>query len=110
NTEFVEIFNTLGEPQDLSGYRLSGEVDYTFPPNTILPGGGFAVVARVPADVQSLYGITGVFGPFKNTNNLSNKSGVIRLRHRTGAVLLEAKYDSDFPYPLAADGAGQSLI
>ncbi len=109
-TEFVELFNTLGEPADISGYRLSGEVNFTFPTNTILPGGGFVVVARAPADVQSVYGITGVLGPFANTNNLSNKAGVIRLRHRTGAVLLEAKYDSDAPYPLAADGAGHSLV
>ncbi|HWN96270.1 MAG TPA: lamin tail domain-containing protein, partial [Methylomirabilota bacterium] len=110
NTEFVELFNTLGEPADISGYRLSGEVEYTFPPNTILPGGGFLVVARVPADLESIYGITGVLGPFANTNNLPNNSGTIRLRHRTGAVFIEANYSSDFPYPLAADGSGHSLV
>jgi hypothetical protein len=110
NTEFVELFNALGEPQDISGYRLSGEVEYTFPANTILPSGAFLVVARVPADVQSIYGITGVLGPFENTNNLANDAGTIRLRHRTGAVFLEANYSSDFPYPASADGAGHSLV
>jgi len=110
NTEFIELFNALGEPQDISGYRLSGEVEFTFPTNTLLPAGGFAVVARVPADVEFVYGISGVVGPFANTNNLSNQNGTIRLRHRTGAVLLEVNYASDPPFPLAADGAGHSLI
>src|SRR5687768_9804974 len=110
NTEFIELFNALPEPQDISGYRLEGEAQYTFPTNTVLPAGAFLVVARVPADMQTVYGITGVLGPFTNTNNLSNAAGTIRLLHRTGAVLLEVNYASDAPYPLAPDGAGHSLI
>src|SRR5262249_6708498 len=56
--EYVELFNSNPFFEDISGYRLSGDIDFTFPPNTILPGGGFLVVARAPADVRSVYGIT----------------------------------------------------
>src|SRR5438270_13163165 len=31
NLEFIELFNSRGEPQDLSGYQLGGSISYTFP-------------------------------------------------------------------------------
>src|SRR5487761_2066721 len=34
--EFVELFNSRGEPADLSGYRLGGSISYTFPNGTTL--------------------------------------------------------------------------
>src|SRR5207245_11245761 len=64
--EFVELFNSRGEPQDLSGYQLAGSIGYTFPAGTTISGGGVVVVARSPADLQSTYGISGVLGPFTN--------------------------------------------
>lgn len=106
--EFVELFNSRGEPEDISGYTLAGSIEYTFPPNTIIPGGGFLIIARAPADVQAVYGINGVLGPFGG--NLPNSSGTVRLRHRTGAVFLEVNYADIAPWPVAADGAGHSLV
>lgn len=106
--EFVELFNTRGEPEDLSGYRLSGDIDYTFPPGTFIPGGGFLVVARSPVDLENAYGINGVLGPF--TNNLPNDAGRIRLRNPSGAVFLEVNYTDDPPWPVAPDGTGHSLV
>ncbi len=106
--EFVEIFNTRGEPENLSGYRLSGDIDYTFPDGTFIPGGSFLVVARSPVDLQNTYGITGVLGPF--TNNLPNDSGTVRLRNQIGGVFLEVNYADEPPWPVAADGTGHSLV
>jgi hypothetical protein len=106
--EFVEIFNSNPFEEDISGHRLSGDIDYRFPPGTILAGGAFAVVARVPADVEAVYQISGVYGPF--TNNLPNDSGRVRLRNELDAVLLEVNYSSHYPWPVAADGAGHSLV
>lgn len=108
--EFIELFNSRGEPEDISGYRLSGAVDYTFPKNTVIPGGGFLVVARAPADLEAAYGISGVLGPWKDAVGLPNDRGTIRLRHRTGAVFLEVNYEGNPPWPVAADGAGHSLV
>jgi hypothetical protein len=110
NVEFVELFNALGEPQDISGYRLDRAADFTFPAGTVIPAGGFLVVAQNPADVEFVYGLSGVLGPFSNTNSLPNDRGTIQLRHRTGAVFLEANYDTEAPWPIAADGAGHSLV
>src|SRR6266571_5138656 len=60
NVEFIEIYNSQLWPENIGGYRLSSDVDYTFPGVTIIPAEGFLVVARVPADVQVVYGISGV--------------------------------------------------
>jgi hypothetical protein len=106
--EFVELYNSDLISEDISGYRLSGSIDYTFPAGTILPSGGFLVVARVPSAVQSYYGISGVLGPF--TNNLPNGSGTVRLRNELDGVLLEVNYESKAPWPVSPDGAGHSLV
>jgi hypothetical protein len=106
--EFIELHNSNPYFQDISGYRLSGDVSYTFPAGTIIPGGGFLVIGRSPADVIAVYGIQNVTGPY--TNNLSNKSGTVRLRNPADAILLEVNYDSETPWPLAADGTGHSLV
>src|SRR2546423_14137039 len=80
NLEFIELYNSQSVPANLSGFRLSGDVDFTFPANTIMPALGFLLVAPVPADIQAVYGIAGVLGPFGNaTNSLPNAAGAIRL-------------------------------
>jgi hypothetical protein len=111
NAEFIEVFNSEPSAADLSGFRLSGDVDFTFPANTVIPSLSFLVVAPVPADVQNIYGLSGVLGGFGNlTNSLPNDSGTLRLRNRNGAVLLEVNYADDPPWPAAPDGAGHSLV
>jgi hypothetical protein len=106
--EFVELFNSRAEPQDLGGYQLSGNIGYTFPAGTAIPGAGFVVVARSPSDLQSTYGLTGVVGPY--TNNLPGGSGTVQLFNQAGALLLETDYSDQSPWPVAADGAGHSLV
>ena len=106
--EFVEIFNSRGEPADLSGYQLGGSISYTFPNGTTLPGGGFLVIARSPSDLQNAYGLTGVLGPYANT--LPNSSGTVTLLNQSGAVFLQVDYSDQPPWPVAADGTGHSLV
>src|SRR4030095_12520116 len=108
DVEFIEILNTQPYFEDISGYRISGDVDYTFPPGTTLASGAYVVVAAVPDDVKAVYGLTAVAGPY--TNKLSNTSGTVRLRDDRGAVLLEVPYNTKPPWPVAPDGTGHSLV
>jgi hypothetical protein len=106
--EFVELFNSGIIAADLTGYRLSGALDFAFPDGTTLRAGGFLVVARNLTDFQSVYSVGNVIGGY--TNSMPNDSGTIRLRNRADAVLLEANYGTAWPWPIAADGAGHSLV
>jgi hypothetical protein len=105
--EFVELYNSNPYYEDISGYRLSGAIDYTFPSNTIVPGGGFVVVAFFPPAMEAAYGISGVLGPY--TNRLP-ASGTLRLRSDTGAILLTVDYSGSNPWPVGTDGTGHSIV
>ena len=106
--EFVEIHNTEPVARDLTGYRLSGEIDYAFPAGTTLGPGGFLVVALNPAAVRTVHGLTGVLGPW--TGKLDNNTARVRLRNLADAVVLEVEYNDELPWPVAADGTGHSLV
>ena len=108
NLAFVELYNSNPSFEDISGLRLTGEIDFTFPTNTILAALSYLVVAASPVDIGAVYGSTNVMGGF--TNRLSNSSGTVRLRNRQGAILVEVNYSGDPPWPSAADGAGHSLV
>jgi hypothetical protein len=106
--KFIEIFNSRGEPQDISGCKIKGSPDYVFPSGTVVQGGGFVVVARSPADLQSAYGLAGVLGPY--AGSLPGDKGTVRLLNRNGAELLRVEYSNQPPWPVAADGGGHSLV
>jgi hypothetical protein len=134
--EFVELYNSNPFFEDISGYRIAGSVDYTFPSNTIIAGGAYLVIARDPAAVQVRYGIAGVHGPWQgygtnrvcvtnvtggvtnvactnfvgNTNSLPSDAGTVRLRNKEDAIYLEVNYTDSNPWPHAADGLGHSLV
>lgn len=115
NLEFIEIYNSNPWIEDLGGYRISGDADYTFPAGTLVPAMGYRVVAVNPADMQTVYGVANVLGPLTNAagsaaNVLPNGGGTLRLRDELNAVLLEVAYDDAPPWPVTPDGAGHSLV
>jgi hypothetical protein len=108
NLEFVELYNSNPWFQDIGGYRLTcADMSYTFPVGTQLSGGGYLVVAAVPADIQSSYGVTNVMGPY--TGSLK-KAETLELLDEQGAVLLTVPYSNVYPWPVATDGTGHSLV
>jgi hypothetical protein len=114
--EFVEIFNASMMQEDIGNYRLSGDVDFTFPGNATIPPGGFILVAENPTALRSYYGLPSsvvIYGPFTNnagTGTLPNESGTVRLRTELNAVIFEADYLGRNPWPIPADGAGHTLV
>ncbi|HXJ76774.1 MAG TPA: lamin tail domain-containing protein, partial [Candidatus Dormibacteraeota bacterium] len=108
NLEFIELSNSQLWQEDLSGFRLSGAVQFTFPEGTVLAAGSLLVVAADPGALRRIYGITNVLGPV--TGKLGNSSEQVRLVNRSGALLLEAPYSSKPPWPVAPDGGGPSLV
>ena len=105
--EWVELHNQNAVDVDLSGWRLTGGIDYQFPNGTIIRGGGRVVVAVSPGALMAATGLTNVFGPF--AGRLSNNGEELRLRDIAGRVMDSVSFGVDGDWPVGADGAGVSL-
>jgi hypothetical protein len=106
--EYVEVLNTEPVPADIGGYRLSGDVEYTFAAGTVVAAGARVVVAADPHAVELVFPTSGILGPW--TGSLPNGGGTVRLRNAMGAILVDVAYDDAAPWPAAADGGGASLV
>jgi hypothetical protein len=112
--DFVEVFNSAPIAENISGFGLlvkltqdgAPVVTYTFPPNTVLPPNGFLAIAQVPANIPDSSG--NVIGPY--SGSIPDTSGFVVITNRLGAVLLEAAFSRELPWPSAAANTGHSLI
>lgn len=99
--EWIELHNQNAVNVDLSGWRLSGGIDYVFPNNTVISGKGFLVVAKTAGMVA------GSIGPF--TGALNNAGDTIRLRNNSERLMDELDYGTKGDWPIAPDGSGVTL-
>ena len=108
NLEFLELYNSNPWFQDISGYQITcADMNYTFPANTQIPGGGYLVVAAATGDIQAVYGITNVMGPYIGS---LKKAETLELLDEQTNVLLTVPYTDVYPWPVATDGTGHSLV
>jgi hypothetical protein len=74
--EWVELHNRETTNVNVSGWQLTRGINFTFPSNTIVPAGGYLVVAAQKASFQALYpGVTNVVGDYvvmRTTNLFGN--------------------------------------
>ena len=62
--EWIELQNQHTVDVDVSGWSLEGGIHYLFPEGTVIPGGGFLVVAASPRALQDLDRSVLALGPF----------------------------------------------
>ncbi len=112
-SSFVELYNTSAVTAfDLSGWRLGG-VDFTFPGGVVIPPGGFLVIVADRLAFAAAYGDqVRVVGEFQGS--LQNNGETLKLLKPGSTladegVVTEVRYDSESPWPAAANGAGSSL-
>lgn len=77
--EYIEIHNPDATPVDVSGWELRTGVNFTFPPGTVIPSGGYSVVASDPVALQTIHGSLNALGPWQAGNTLSNNGEKITL-------------------------------
>jgi hypothetical protein len=130
--EFVEIFNPGPAPENLTDWKLTGAVNFTFPSATQLPAGSVLVVlpfdpllatnATTLSAFRAHYGIgpnIPLLGPYLGA--LANEGETLRLRRPdeppaeepTFIPLLledEVSYLPTSPWPTIAAGGGASLV
>ena len=107
NLQWIELQNVMRVDVDISNWRLDAGVNYTFPAGTVIPGGGFVVVAKDIQTFTNATGVTTVFGPF--TNNLANGGEHLVLRNHDNRLMDEMSYGDEQPWPEGADGSGATL-
>jgi hypothetical protein len=104
---WVEIFNRSSNAVDLTGWRLDEGIDYRFASGKTIAPGGYLVIAKDVAYMQSLYPGLDVVGPF--TNRLSQNSDYIALKDPSNNLADEVRYFSGGRWHEYADGGGSSL-
>ncbi|MBN2138590.1 MAG: lamin tail domain-containing protein [Sedimentisphaerales bacterium] len=108
NLEFIELYNDRAVVEDLSNYAFTKGINFRFLPGTTLGAKEYVVVARDPGEVQSAYGITGVYGPF-TSGKLDNDGERIELSTNAGEIIISLRYKDTWPWPNSPDGTGHSL-
>lgn len=110
---FIEIHNAARNTSyDLSGDRLNG-ADFTFPSGSVIPPGGFLVIANDAFAFGEQYGFTiPLIGTYNGT--LQNNGEALSLigKDATGTndvVVSAVRYSDVAPWPILADGSGASL-
>jgi hypothetical protein len=103
--EFIELHNPGDTALNLSGWSLADAVSYTFPNGTVLPAGGYLVVAESPAVILSKFSRTAL-GPW--TGKLNSTGERIDLLDAALVLRDRVTYGVGFPWPTSADGAGNS--
>ena len=88
--EYIELFNPGLQPVSLTGWQFTQGVEFTFP-DTILPAGGYLVVAADVATFQAAYpGVGNVMGGW--SGQLSDSGETIQLQDNWGGVVDEVPY------------------
>ncbi len=103
--EFVEILNHGPDPVPLDGWRISGGINFAFPPGHTLDPGAFLVVALDPG--RPLFSGLEALGPF--LGRLDGEGETLRLTDPAGAEIDLVDYRKRFPWPLGGIGDGSSL-
>jgi hypothetical protein len=104
--EFVELKNTGTQSISLTGLMFNLGIQYAFG-SQILEPGDFVVLASNMIAFNDQYGFM-PDGQF--TGNLNNAGETIVLADALGTEVISVTYDSSDPWPLVADGLGNSLV
>ena len=107
NEEWVELHNWGTVDVDVGRWQLVDAVRYIIPTGTVIPAGGFLVVARDEEALQTAYPTITVIGDFKG--NLGNSGEQLVLRDDCGNPVDVVPYADGGRWAGAADGGGSSL-
>jgi hypothetical protein len=105
--EWVELYNRSAAAVDLTGWSLADGIEYVFPAGTVIPAGGYLVVAADQAALQAKYPSISIVGDF--SRSLANSSDRIVLLAPDQNPADEVQYFDGGYWPQLADGRGSSL-
>ncbi len=104
--EFIELYNNSSAEVDVSGWKFTSGIEYTFPDGTKIAANGYLVIAQNPNALKAKYGANSL-GPW--TGILSNQGDTLTLRDGAGDVINKVEYQLGFPWPTVGDPPGYSI-
>lgn len=125
SAEYLELYNAADQPVNLSGWRLTGGIDYLFPDDIVVPAWGYLVLAADPQSLAlghpELQGVTGGW-----EKRLGNAGEALELLNAKGDRIDHVRYADEGDWALrdfgpwdfghrgwrwsnASDGGGRSL-
>ena len=118
--EYVELRNTTGAAIDLTGWRLDGGIEFTFPDGASIPASGYVLVVKaLPSFFRTKYAVPAavpIFGRYDNSLNNGDDRVELDRPGTPGADgktphyrVDQVRYDDSLPWPVAADGLKASL-
>lgn len=108
--EFVEFMNIGDTPLDLTGVHFSDGITFEFTSFTTLAAGQRCIIYSDLASFLPRYGGAGITFAGKFDGKLSNAGETLTLSGPLGEEILSIDFQSGRGWPLAADGAGHSLV
>jgi hypothetical protein len=113
--EFVELFNASADQTlDLAGAKFTSGIDFTFPSGATLAPGAYCLVTRATSlaafrNYYSLTTNTTIFGPYSGALNNDGEELTLKTT-AAGATIISFTYGNGAAWPIAADGAGHSIV
>ncbi len=107
--EFIEIANRGKEPAVLDGFRFTRGIDFTFPPGTSIPPGGFLVLTGDREAFLRSRPRAGLLAVGNYAATLKNSGETLELVDSSGAVVDRVRYGDRAPFPTVPDGGGPTL-
>ena len=104
--EFVELHNPDASEINLSGWQLTGAVEFTFPAGTTMPPSSYLVVGEDPATLLSEFDVAAL-GPYSGRLNSEGES--LELVDANLVEVDVVDYGIGFPWPSLAAGEGSSM-
>jgi len=94
--EYVELYNPGAGAVDLSGWKFTNGVQFTFPAGTSIPAGGYLVATANPAAFHAKYpAVANYVTSVGWTGRLSNSANRIELDDAGGVKRDEVRYSDD---------------
>jgi hypothetical protein len=117
--EYLELSNLTATPLDIAEWRFTDGVDYVFPSfaaaaptlTFLKPFERIVVSSADEATTRAVYRIpvqVRLYGPW--TGSLSDAGERITLKDKNGSLITTVEYNDRGHWPVAADGAGHSLV
>jgi hypothetical protein len=110
--EFIELYNAGTSTLDLAHVQITDGVTFDFgtSPVSNLAAGAYAVIVRDLAAFSALYETNGIEIAGEYEGKLDNGGEGVRIQGQWNALVLDFEYNDARGWPLAADGAGHSLV